>query len=90
MATEIVSEISSFFGGGKDTVKTPSPEKKSQRLSSTSESMESTLSRYLEKDKENETEEIIPCCLYFFWGSYLACCTEVFLLANKIVLKSNY
>ena len=40
---------------------------------------ESALTKYIAYDKEVENEEIIPCCTYFLWGLYIACCTEVLL-----------
>lgn len=75
--SEVLSEISSLLGV-KESVDKKSQTKQDKKASSAPPSeMESKLSVYLENDKETEGEEIVPCCLYFIWGSYLACCTEV-------------
>jgi len=72
---EVVDEIEALLKPKKTGRDTKKAEKKPTVTAP--DTAELALAKYLEYDKEYETEEIVPCCFYFFWGSYLACCTEV-------------
>ena len=87
MPNEIVEEVTDLLGfnKSKQPKKTTSKEADNKTEISTATDSEIALSKYLTVDKQLETEEIVPCCTYFFWGSYLACCTEVY-IQNKNLL----
>ena len=83
--SEVISEISSLLGVKESLDKKNQTKQDKKSTSAPPSEMESKLSVYLENDKETEGEEIVPCCLYFMWGAYLACFTEVL---KKYILYS--
>ena len=75
--SDIANEMSSYLGFGK-TLDEPNSKKDgsgSEKYHVPTES-ELALSKRLVYDREAENEEIVPCCTYFCWGSYIACCTD--------------
>lgn len=72
--TDVITEITDMFVVKKKE-STKETETSKAKIYVPTES-EVALSNSLSKDYNEDTEEIVPCCTYFWWGSYLACCTE--------------
>ena len=70
---DVAEEIQSFLGYGKELDGADSEKRDEFRTPTESEL---NMSRRLKYDKESGSEEIVPCCTYFCWGSYIACCTD--------------
>ena len=73
MTSYLAEEVRSFLGRHG---KLATNESDGLRTSHQPTESEVALSTRLKYDKEAGSEEIVPCCTYFFWGSYIACCTE--------------
>ena len=70
--TDLAEEVQNFLGYGNSIETTETEEIRSVKEPTESEV---ALSMRLKYDKEAGSDEIVPCCTYFFWGTYIACCT---------------
>ena len=71
--TDLAEEVQNFLGYGNSIETTETEEIRSNKEPTESEV---ALSMRLKYDKEAGSDEIVPCCTYFFWGTYIACCTD--------------
>ena len=72
-AVDLAGEVQNFLGYGKKIENNESDEIRNIHQPTESEV---ALSMRLKYDKEAGSDEIVPCCTYFCWGTYIACCTD--------------